>query len=498
MKKINILVFLCAGLLSLGSCDDFGDINVDPNNPANPDTRFLFTDACKSVYTFALNDTYNPWTQLFPQYLAERQNVQYSNFSQQDFSTSEYYYEYLQNLENIIKLNEDEETAGETYVSQMGSNANQIAAARTLRAYYYMHMTDILGMLPYSEALQGSEGNFTPKYDTQEFIYEDLDRELTEAFSQFDESGTLDATYDILYAGDIAKWKKMNASLRMMMAIKLSDVNPSAGQERFARAYADGGITDNADRLEYKFLAEEANQNPLYDNVVVSGRRDFAPSATIINFLREYNDPRLYAYADPNTTGSYDGVPFGINQSDIANYPDMAVFDPRFYAQDAAMVVISATHILLIEAEAAVRGWINADAAELYRQGIQASFDYLDVDGSMDANDNSITYTDFDSYMAQANVALSGSTQEQIEKIAMQRWFSNFMQNGVEAWSDWRRLNVPKIYPGVSASITHIPYRRIYNTSNYNTNQANHDAAIAAQGPDTFDTRVWWDTSDND
>lgn len=497
MKKLNILTLALAGLLGFGSCDDFGDINIDPNNPANPDTRYLFADACRYVYTFSLNGTYNPWTQYIPQYFSERQNVQYTNFALQDFNTTDYYYRYIQDLQTVIDLNEDAETANETYVNQLGSSANQIAAARTLKAYYYMHITDILGMIPYSEALKGKEGNFTPKYDTQEFIYEDLDRDLTEAYSLFDDSESLDKTCDILYEGDITKWKKLNASLRMMMAIKLSDVNPSAGQERFARAFADGGITDNADRLEYKFLAETANQNPLYGNVVVSGRRDFSPSATIINALREYNDPRLYCYADPNSTGSYDGVPFGITQGDIANYPDKAVFDPRYYAQDAAMVVVSATHILLLEAEAAVRGWINANAEDLYRQGIQASFDFLDVEGSMDEKDNSVNYTDFESYYAQPSVQLTGSDTEKIEKIAMQRWFSNYMQNGVEAWSDWRRLNVPKIYPGVSASITHLPYRRIYTTSNYNTNMENHNAAIAAQGEDTFDTRVWWDTKDN-
>lgn len=485
MKNIKLLTLGIAGLLAFSSCNDFGDINVDPNNPSTPETRFLFTDACTNVYTFSLNGTYNPWSQMFPQYIAERQNVQYGTFAITDFQTSEYYYEYIQDLEMIIKLNSDETTVNEIYVNQLGSPENQIAAARTLRAYYYMHMTDIVGMLPYSEALQGGDGNFKPKYDTQEFIYEDLDKELTEAYSQFNESGSFDSTYDILYGGDISKWKKLNASLRMMMAIKLSDVNPAVGKERFAKAYADGGIVDNADRLEYKFLPETANQNPLYDNVVVSGRKDFAPSELIINKLKEYNDPRLEAYADPNSVGEYVGVPLGINQADIVQYSDMATFDPRFYQQDAAMVVVPASHILLLEAEAAVRGWINGNAEDLYKQGIKASMDFYGVEG-------------FDTYYAQESVKLSGSADQQIEKIAMQRWFANYMQNGVEAWSDWRRLNVPKMYPGPASAYKHIPYRRVYYPDDYNTNIDNYNAAIAAQGADDFDTRLWWDVKDND
>lgn len=498
LKNIKWAAIALAGVLSLGSCDDFGDMNVDPNNPADPDTRYMFAYACKRVYTFAWNGTYNPWTQMFPMYIAECQNVQYGTFSVRDFSTQSYYYENIQNLETIISLNSNEETKNESYVAPFGTNANQIAAAKTLRAYYYMHLTDALGMLPYSEAIKGLEGNFTPKYDTQEFIYEDLDRDLTEAYALFDESGTLDDTYDILYEGDIAKWKKLNASLRMMMAIKLSDVNPSAGRERFAKAYADGGIEDNADRLEYKFLAEEANENILYANIVRDGRRDFSPSMTIIDSLKSYNDPRLYAYADPNSKGEYEGIPLGINQADVVNYSDRAEFDTRFWEQDAPMVVVPASHILLLEAEAAVRGWITADAEDLYRRGIQASFDYYDVVGSMDANDKSITYTDFDGYMAQPKVQLTGSESEKIYKIAMQRWLANYLQNGMEAWSDWRRLNVPTLVPGPAMVTSHIPYRRIYTNNDYNANMDNYNAAIAQQGEDTYDTRVWWDTKDNE
>lgn len=141
---------------------------------------------------------------------------------------------------------------------------------------------------------------------------------------------------------------------------------------------------------------------------------------------------------------------------------------------------------MLIQAEAAVRGWIDQSQAEnYYRQGIQASFDQYDLGSS------------FDAYYAQPDIAFTGSDEERIEKIGMQRWLANFMQDGIEAWSDWRRLNVPKIYPGPSASISHIPYRRIYYPDDYGTNMDNYNAAIQAQGEDSFETRVWWDVADN-
>ena len=485
MKKIKLYALALAGLLSFAGCGDFGDDNIDPNNPSKPETRFMFTYVCRNVAQFAYIGNYNPWTHLFPQYLAERQNIQYSNYELKDFNTGPYYYEYIRNLNAIIKLNTDEATKSESNVVNLGSTENQIAVCRTLRAYYYMHLTDMLGMIPYTEAVMGDEGNFNPKYDTQEFIYEDLDRELTEAYAQFNEGGSLNETYDILYNGDVAKWKKFNASLRMMMAIKLSDVAPEVGKARFAKAFADGGMKDNSEMFQYKYLMENANQNPLYENIVVQGRRDFAPAKTILDQLIAYNDPRLAEYAVPNSKGEYAGVPFGITQSEIVNYTDQAGFNERYYQQNSPIVIISPSHILLIEAEAATRGWISADPEELYKEGIKASFAQYGLEDK------------FDAYYAQADIKFDGSVTQKIEKIAMQRWLANYMQDGVEAWSDWRRLNVPKLYPGSAAAVTHIPYRRVYYPDDYNTNLDNYNAAIAVQGADDMDTRVWWDVADN-
>lgn len=485
MKPIKLLAVALSGFFLLSSCGDFDDTNIDPNNPSQPDTRFLFAYACKKVPLFTMVGTYDPWNQLYPQYFSERQNIQYSNYAMTDFNTGSYYYETLRNLQGIVQLNTDEETKNEPYVTQLGSPENQIAASRTLRAFIYMHLTDILGMIPYTEALKGNEDNFNPKYDTQEFIYADLDRDLTEAYTQFNENGSLDETFDILYNGNVDHWKKLNASIRMMMAIKLSDVAPETGKERFARAYADGGMTKNEEKLEYKYLAETENQNPLYNNILVAARKDFAPSKTILDQLIAYNDPRLTAYADPNEDGNYEGVPYGLKQADIAGYKNTAVFDPRYYQQNSPVVVISPSHILLIEAEAAVRGWINADPEALYKQGITASFGQYDLENEAET------------YCAQEDIQLKGTTAQKIEKIGIQRWLSNFMQDGVEAWSDWRRLNVPKLKPGPGASVTHIPYRRYYYPDDYTTNRENYEAAVALQGPDNFDTRVWWDVADN-
>ena len=514
MKNKILYILAVTGLFVLTSCGDFGDMNLDPNHPLQVDTRFLFTRACQGT-TFAVYsnapapsvDTYDPWSQIYPQYFAEGKNIQFTEFSVVDFDTRIYYNTFLRNLKLIIDMNEDPEQKMTEFVISMGSNENQIAAAKTLRAFYYMHMTDILGMLPFSEALMGDEGNFTPKYDTQKDIYDALDAELNEAYTMFDESSSLSSKYDILFNGNISKWKKLNASLRMLMAIKLSDVDPNIGKTRFSKAYQDGGIESNTDNLRYRYLNETDNMNPLHDNMIVSARVDFAPSKTIVDALLNLKDPRVFSYAIPNPQGKFDAVPFGVPRAEIVNYVGkIAMFNPKLYEMNAPVTIISAARMLLIEAEAAVRGWINADPETLYNQAIAMSFAEKDFESDLAKYDPEELQelmdlydfvTDLDAYIAQPSVALTGTDQQKIEKIAMQRWLNGFLEDGIEAWSDWRRLNVPKLDPGRATIETHIPYRRFYYLQDYETNMANYKAAIAAQGPDNFDTRVWWDVADN-
>lgn len=482
MKTTKIVSIIIAGMLFFSGCDDFGNVNVDPNNPSRPDTRYLFLYASFYVPNFAWIGNYDPWTQLYPQYIAERLNIQYSNYAMTEFNIGNYYQRMIRNLEDIIEFNQEEKTKNETWVVAFGDANNQIAAARTLRAYAYMHLTDALGMIPYSEALKAGEGNFTPKYDDQKSIYTDLNKELTEAFAQFNESGHLSADFDIFYNGNMSKWKRLNATLRMMLAIKLSKVEPNTGKAWFAKAYADGGMTENDEMLRYPYLPENANANPLWTNMVLDGRWDFVPSATLIDQLKAYNDPRLKAYVVPDDNGEYTGLPYGLRKEDLPSWQigSYCNFHPKYYKQDAPLHIITPSHSLLICAEAAVRGWIVADAEALYKAGIEASFRQHELEYDLNA------------YCAQADVKFTGSEAEKIAKIAMQRWLANFMQDGIEAWSDWRRLGVPDLKPGPNADVTHIPYRRHYASDDFSPNQANYKEAIALQGPDNFDTRVWW------
>ena len=254
MKKIYALLtsVVVAGLF-FASCDkihDFGDINKSPNSPSTPYTSYMLTQAQRYFYYFVTGSAtngYDPWQQAWNGYLAECKNNQYGPLG----TTTSYsgvntmYLVPLKNLHYIIEWNEDPEKKDLPNVASLGTSANQIAAAKTLMGFYFMTLSDIVGPLVIDEAFQGAtEDNWKPGYNTQQEVYDYIDKSLSEAFGQFDMNGTLNAAADASFGGDIAKWKKFNASLRMLAAIKLCDVDPATGKSRFAKAYNDGGMVN--------------------------------------------------------------------------------------------------------------------------------------------------------------------------------------------------------------------------------------------------------------
>jgi hypothetical protein len=304
MKYLKYIFAVLCVSTTLAGCDmsDFGDVNKNPNSPSDAYTSMLFTAACEYAPYFMMNgNQFDPWQQEWNGYIAETKILQYGQLqSTLTYSMGDMYLYPIKNLNLIIKENTEDATKNSLVVTGFGSNSNQIAASRTLRAYYYMSLSDILGPIPYTEAFKGDSTNFTPKFDTQEAVFKGLDADLQAAYKQFDTSSNLTSD-DIIFGGNTAKWKKFNATLRMMMAIKLADVAPADGKARFAQAYADGGMESNDDDFSYKY--QDNQYSPFY----IINNKDYAahtlavgPNEVIVNYLKEYKDNRLLKYFDLN------------------------------------------------------------------------------------------------------------------------------------------------------------------------------------------------------
>ena len=513
MKKIySILLSVLAASILFTACNphEFGDINKDPNNPSTPFTNYLFTSACTYVPYFVLGSAtngYDPWQQEWTGYISESKNNQYGPLNTTaQYSTSTIYLYALRNLDQIINMNEDEEQKDLSNVGILGSNNNQIAVAKTLSAFYYMSLTDIIGPIVMSEAFKGkSDDLWKPKYDPQEQVYKQLDDMLIDAYGKFEESGDFNGAADVLYGGNIAKWKKFNASLRMLAAIKLCDVDPANGKSRFAKAYADGGMTGNED--SFMFTYDDLTWNRLYYWVSpdYSGAGfNAVPNKFIVDQMKEFKDDRMWSYFDiegyrgsrdpeifpRDQHSSFYGVPFGLTSNDAVNaWTDCcASINYDLLGMSATVPVIPAARVLLTEAEAAYRGWISADAKTLYEAGIKASFEQWGVKTA-------------DAYIASPAIAYNAANG--LEQIALQRWIASYMSDGVEAWSDWRRLDIPKMPVGPGAfdsGKTHYPYRLgYYSDTDIAYNEANYLEAVKdlRGGVDDTNSRVWWDVADN-
>jgi hypothetical protein len=149
---------------------------------------------------------------------------------------------------------------------------------------------------------------------------------------------------------------------------------------------------------------------------------------------------------------------------------------------------------LLVEAEAAQLGWINADPKALYEAGIRASFDFQAKYHT--------AVSGVDEYIASEKVALSSDKETALQQIVMQRFLAGFMTDGIESWSDWRRYNIP-VLPMLPAHeinmIDVYPYRMQYADADKESNEENVNEAISTWlgGKDDRWSRVWWDVKDN-
>ncbi|WP_369049118.1 SusD/RagB family nutrient-binding outer membrane lipoprotein [Tenacibaculum sp. UWU-22] len=477
MKKYkNKLILLLAVALSFSACNtvDFGDTNVDPSEPGtgNASTALILTDVQRSVS----NILADPNPVLYVQYLSKSDYPEATQYSVFNFSPK---FDYITNLDRIIKLNQD--AATKVAAQANGSNANQIAVAKLLKGYFYFIMTDRWGMLPFSEANKGLEIPF-PKYDTQQEIYNGVFELIDQALGSM--TATDGPTGDILFGGDMATWAKFGNTLKMIMGLRLAKADPATGKEKFLEAYTKG-ISSVSENLKYTYLLDDSNDNPWQDRFET--RADYLMSNTFVNKLIGSGtstlpqDPRLPKMAQLSSSGSeYAGAIYGKANPHIENYSFITsdIIDKG----DAPLMIFTYAEVCFARAEAGNGGlkWTTEDTATWYNNGIQASMDQWGVDA-----------TDAAAYIALKPYA-------DISDIAYERWVSQFLQ-GYNSWAEWRRAKAMNTESKIALAppsfmyddTTDIPQRQAYSTDARPLNQANYDAAIAEQGKDNLNTILW-------
>ncbi len=531
MKKY-IYIFLTGLLFAASGCDgDFEEINTDPNragasvfdpNLILPTVSYNYGNMMTG-YTGALLFQ-SMWIQSMASTSTGGANY-YSNADKYVASGSTN--SYIQSVWN-------DGFAASSRVNQMQSLAvekgftNLNAVGAIWKVLTLSFVSDVYGDIPYTEALKAEEGITQPKYDSQSAAYMSMLSELETALSTLSTSGDA-IKNDVLYGGDIDKWKKLGYSIMLRMAMRLVDVDLSMSQSYVQKAIAGGVFASPADEAvlvsdqSNGYANSSANALNVTDDVY-----EVRWSKNMIDFLKSTNDPRLSIVAEvppaglaANRNGSVVGnndpsVQIGLpNGYDLAggatdvsnepNYPgptgsgdDIAPIGAYsrptaiYRDRDAPVFILTYAEVQLLLADAAARGIsVPGTAASYYAAGLEGALITIGKFGG-----RSVAPGDAAAFAA-ANPLNTSSSEASLEMINEQIWATtSLLANFVESWNNWKRTGYPELTPVNyigNFSGGQIPRRQLYPASESTTNPEGLANAISNMGGDTWVNTVWWD-----
>lgn len=511
MKKILKIAGVCLTMSILAACDaGFDEINTNKVNPTSLSPDFVMNKAIMdATYTQGtetlqmLNYHFGIVQQIITPYGSSLAGANYNQFVAANITQlwQIYYRNVVKQVVDVLEVTRGVE-----------SRHNLHQMARIWKAYAFMIIADNHGDIPYSEAGKGYlEEIISPKYDTQQSVYQDLLKELEEA------SAALDASKDrvpneILYGGDIAKWKKFGYSLLFRAAMRLSKIDPATAQSFVTKAVSGGLIASNADNAVTRHSA--LYNNWVSNHLAAREKTNYYLTEPFVNYLKENNDPRLRVFAVRHvgaTSGTDQtvarqssapaqqiGMPMGYDDVSIrTTFAAKGVVSLWDYTQanfntvlqlDAPEFHVTHAQTQLLLAEAAHRGWVSGSAASYFEAGIRAALAQVASYGTASA----IPASEIDPYVA-AHPLRAG---RELEDINTQYWVASFLC-GPELFANFRRSGYPALeknpYPGSELQGEDFIRRIPYPDSEIVVNQTNLNEAIARQGPNTLSTRVWWD-----
>lgn len=477
MKKVILITITIFSLLvSCQSDEQYEEKNRDPKNPTIVSAEFLFNSATKSLFDQMTSTNVN--TNIFRmlgQHWTETTYVDEANY---DFNTRNIPQNHWSEMYRDVLL--DLKTA-KAYVDadvslSAATKKTKNAQIEILTIYTWAQMVETFGNIPYSQALD-SKAFILPKYDDAATIYGDLLTRLTAAIPNLSDTGFGSA--DKIYAGSTVKWQRFGYSLMLRMGVRVADVPALAAKSTAAiKAAVSGGVfTSNADNAALAYESSTPNTNPVWVDLVQSGRSDFVVANTLVDKMNALNDPRRTAYFDENLgAGVFVGGPYGDNNSFSAyTHVSDRIIDPT---NEASLLDYSEVCFYLADAAERSISGTPANAASFYNQGITASFAYWGT-------------PDVATYLQNPAVNYATASGTWKVKIGTQLWLAMY-NRGYEAWTAWRTYDFPGFnLPAVSEDP--VPTRYTYPINEQNLNKTNYNAASTAIGGDKQTTKIFWD-----
>lgn len=530
MKKIYSIL-LSGLLLTAAGCDgDFADINTNPNSAGSnvfdpnlilPTVSYNYGNMMTG-YTGAILFQ-SMWVQVMASTSTGGANY-YSNADKYVASGSTN--SYIQSV-----WNDGFSAASRTYQMQKLAEekgySNLAAVGEIWKVLTLSFVSDVYGDIPYTEALQAEDGLTTPKYDSQSAAYAAMLSDLDNAISSISDSGDA-IKNDVLYSGDLAKWRKLGYSIMLRMAMRLVEVDPATAQTYVSKAVSGGVFASPTDEAVLV-----SDQNNGYSNSsanalnVTDDVYEVRWSDNLIDFLKSTNDPRLSVVAEvpaaglaanrSAAVGNNDpavqiGLPNGYDlkggATDVSNEPNYpgptgsgdnvapigAYSRPTaiYRDRDAPVFVLTYAEVQLLLADAAARGiTVPGSASSYYAAGVEGALTSIGKFGG-----ESVSASAAAAYAA-ANPLDTSSEAASLEMINTQIWATTgLFANFVESWNNWKRSGYPELTPvNYSGNFSggQIPTRQLYPASESTTNPEGLAGGISSMGGDTWTTKMWWD-----
>ena len=358
-------------------------------------------------------------------------------------------------------------------------NENLKGIALVLEANAFQILTDLYGPIPYTESVQ--PGNFKPAYDTQEVVYQGILDKLTQAEVLLANGvgSAIPVTSDILYGGNISKWRKFANSLKLKALMRVSKVK-DVKAELQALVNAGNLMSNSSDSAQLIYLGSQPDANPIYETIIYNVREEYKLSSVLVERLATLTDPRLAVYGSKNEAGLYVGNIPGIENS--GSYKAFSGLGSFYLDSKLPGVMLSYAEVQFCLAEAANEGLIsggNTKALEYYNSAVTSNFEF-----------NGLSTSISNTYLSQPSVTFANQLEART-KIGQQKWIALFGQ-GFEAWTEWRRTGLPELSPAQNATIG-IPSRLFYNSTEITLNKSSYTTAIGLlPGGDQLTSRLWW------
>ncbi|MFC3417841.1 SusD/RagB family nutrient-binding outer membrane lipoprotein [Algoriphagus hitonicola] len=481
MKRTSKIYFLGLFVAFLSSCESFEDLQLDPNRPVQAEPSLILTQIETNAFSsVSLGAALASRQLIYTNSLSENQYYGWQRASFNDYNQ----------LRQVSKLAEE---------ADRKDNGSYRALALFFEANYLVELSQFFGDIPASEAVLGGSGNFSPIYDPQERVYLSVLEKLEEANSFLGpESGEI--LGDIIFNGDILKWKKLINSfhLRVLMSLSIKENNVSlAVADRFDAIYSNPTsypiMTSNQDNGALVYVDIEGNRYPTFNSNEL--RTAYYMEKSFIDRLKSLNDPRLFVYADKETNGrnldDFDPTAYsGLGGADALSTNTNLLLegvgspiDSRYHSDpvNQPSLLMGYAELEFIIAEAAIRNWISADPRVHYENGIRASMEF-----------NGVSPKDTEAYLSQESVQLGDS--DALERLLTEKHTAFFMNTGWEPFFDQRRTGIPEF--SLSEEIINpsgIPKRWMYPQSEIQLNLSNLNEALDRQfgGDDDINGVPW-------